>query len=65
MVQAATFSTLDRAEGVAQALGGIIRESGRYFVVHTGPFASRAEAEASLAIVKSAGYTDARIHTSG
>jgi rare lipoprotein A len=33
--------------------------------VRTGPFATRGEAEASLAKVRAAGYRDARIYTSG
>lgn len=65
MVQAAAFSTLERAERSAEALGGIVIESGRYFRVRTGPFVTRGEAEASLANVRSAGYSDARILISG
>ncbi len=65
VVQAAAFSTMERAERVADALGGQITQSGRYFRVRTGPFMTRGEAEASLAIVRRAGYSDARILTSG
>lgn len=65
LVQAATFSTADRAERVANVLGGAVRPSGRYFQVRTGPFLTRGEAEASLANVRRAGYSDARILTSG
>jgi rare lipoprotein A len=64
-VQVAAFSTADRAERAAQALGGQVTRAGVYFRVRTGPFASRREAEASLAKVRAAGYSDARILTSG
>ncbi len=65
MVQAASFSTMERAEAAAEALGGSVSPSGRFFRVRTGPFATRGEAEASLANVRRAGYSDARILTSG
>ena len=62
-VQAASFSTDDRAARAATVLGGTVERSGRYFRVRTGPFANRGEAEASLAKVRAAGYSDARIVT--
>jgi len=65
VVQAAAFSTAERAERAAKALGGEVSRAGRYYRVRTGPFATRSEAEASLAKVRAAGYTDARIYTSG
>jgi rare lipoprotein A len=65
IVQAAAFSTADRAARVANVLGGDVSRSGQYYRVHTGPFATRGEAEASLAKVRAAGYRDARIFTSG
>ncbi|WP_162199471.1 SPOR domain-containing protein [Aurantiacibacter marinus] len=65
VVQAAAFSTIERAERVANVLGGQITQSGRYYRVRTGPFLTRGEAEASLANVRRAGYSDARILTSG
>ncbi|QZH74795.1 MAG: SPOR domain-containing protein [Erythrobacter sp.] len=64
-VQAASFSTMERAEAAAETLGGSVSPSGRYFRVRTGPFTTRGEAEASLANVRRAGYSDARILTSG
>ena len=63
MVQAATFSTQERAARAAGALGGQVLPAGNLFRVRTGPFAARAEAEASLANVRRAGYSDARILT--
>jgi rare lipoprotein A len=65
IVQAAAMSTLERAQKVAGAIGGSISRSGRYFRVRTGPFGTRAQAEASLAKVRSAGYSDARIFPNG
>jgi rare lipoprotein A len=65
IVQAATMSTRARAEKVVDAIGGSISPAGRYFRVRTGPFATRAQAEASLAKVRSAGYSDARIFPNG
>jgi rare lipoprotein A len=65
VVQAAAFSTAERAARVAGVLGGDVTRSGAYFRVRTGPFATRGEAEASLAKVQAAGYRDARIFTSG
>lgn len=65
VVQAAAFSTRERAEKVAGPLGARITAAGKFFRVRTGPFTTRAEAEASLAKVRAAGYTDARILTSG
>lgn len=65
VVQAAAFSSRERAERVANVIGGQITTAGRFFRVRTGPFATRGEAEASLANVRRAGYSDARIFTSG
>ena len=65
LIQAATFSTEERATRIANALGGSVLPSGKYFRVRVGPFLTRGEAEASLANVKSAGYSDARILISG
>ena len=65
VVQAAAFSTEARADRAAAALGGFVMQAGRYWRVRTGPFATRGEAEASLANVRRAGYSDARIQTGG
>jgi rare lipoprotein A len=65
IVQAAAFSTADRARRAAGALDGEVTQAGQYFRVRTGPFATRGEAEASLAKVRAAGYSDARILTNG
>lgn len=65
VVQAAVFSTAERAQRTASALGGQVTPLGSLFRVRTGPFATRAEAEASLAAVRAAGFADARIVTAG
>lgn len=65
IVQAAAFSTADRARRAARAVDGEVTQAGQYFRVRTGPFATRGEAEASLAKVRAAGYSDARILTNG
>ena len=65
LVQAAAFSTEERATSAASTLDGFVMPSGKYWRVRTGPFATRAEAEASLAKVRDEGYTDARILTNG
>lgn len=64
-VQAASFSSQDRAQRAASAIGGEVVPGGGFFRVRTGPFPTRAAAEASLANVRAAGYSDARILTSG
>ena len=66
VVQAAAFSTRERAENAARQLErGFVLPAGEYWRLRTGPFSNRAEAEASLAKARAAGYTDARILTSG
>lgn len=65
VVQAAAMSTMERAQKVAGSIHGSVTKAGRYFRVRTGPFATREQAEASLAKVRAAGYSDARILTNG
>ena len=64
-IQAAAFSTEDRARRVAEEIGGSVSRAGAFFRVRTGPFSTRDEAEAALAKVRDAGYSDARIFTNG
>lgn len=64
-VQAGAYSTKARAERVARALGGAVSRTGSLFRVRTGPFTSRSNAQGSLAKVKAAGYSDARIYKGG
>ncbi len=65
VVQAAAFSSRANADRAAKALGGTVSTSGKFFRVHTGPFASRDQADAALAKVRAAGYSDARVTTAG
>lgn len=60
-VQAATFSNQPSAQQIAVELGGFVQPSGKYFRVRLGPFTSRGQADAALAKVRAAGYSDARI----
>ena len=65
VVQAAAFSNKANAERAATALNGFVQKSGRFFRVRTGPFINRGQAEAALAKVRAAGYSDARVFTNG
>ena len=65
MIQAAAFSSRANADRAAKALGGMVSASGKFFRVHTGPFVSRTQADAALAKVRAAGYSDARVTTAG
>lgn len=65
VVQAAAFASAANARKVANAIGGSVSRAGTLWRVRTGPFATRNAAEASLAKVRAAGYSDARIFTSG
>ncbi len=65
IVQAGTFSIRENADKAAADLGGHVSPVGKFYLVRTGPFASRAQAEAALAKVRAAGYSDARVLTAG
>ena len=65
VVQAGTFSVEANAKRVAEAIGGYISPAGKFFRVRTGPFTSRGQADAALAKVRAAGYSDARVYTEG
>lgn len=62
VVQAGAYSTEDRAKAVATAIDGRVEKLRTLWRVRTGPFASRAQAEASLAKVTGKGYSGARIY---
>lgn len=62
MVQVGTFSAQERAQKVANALAGRVKKSGTYWLALTGPFASKKEAEASLAKAAAKGYSGGRIY---
>lgn len=65
VIQAAAFSSEDNAARAAEAIGGFVTQSGKYYRVRTGPYATRGQAEAALAKVQAAGYSDARVFTAG
>lgn len=65
VVQAGAFANRSNAQRAADALGGYVSASGKLFRVRTGPFTSRGQAEAALAKVRAAGYSDARVYTAG
>lgn len=62
-VQVATFSTRDRAAGLAKAMDGHVMPAGRYFRVRLGPFQTRAEANRARDAAAKRGYADARVLT--
>jgi rare lipoprotein A len=64
-VQAAAFRNLANARKAAKAIDGFVKSGGGYHRVRTGPFANRGQAEAALAKVRAAGYTDAQVVTAG
>lgn len=65
VIQAATFSSETSARATASSLGGFVEPAGKYFRVRVGPFSSRGQADAALAKVRAAGYSDARVTTAG
>jgi len=65
VVQAGTFASRANAQALAKKLGGHVSPAGALFRVRTGPFATRGQAEAALAKVRAAGYSDARVYTAG
>ena len=65
VIQAAAFSSKNNAERAATTLDGFVRKAGRFYRVRTGPYATRGQAEAALAKVRAAGYSDARVFTAG
>lgn len=65
VVQAATFASEANAERAAEALDGFISPAGRFYRVRIGPYATRGQAEAALAKVRAAGYSDAKVSTTG
>lgn len=65
VVQAAAFASKANADRAADTLGGFVSKAGRFYRVRTGPFATRGQAEAALAKVRAAGYSDAKVSTAG
>lgn len=65
VVQAAAFSSKANADRLASQIDGFVTPAGRFFRVRTGPYATRGQAEAALAKVRAAGYSDARVFSAG
>ena len=65
IVQIAAFSSKPRADDLARQLGASVvpSEDGRIFRVRMGPYATPAEAQKALEMVKARGYSSARIFT--
>lgn len=65
-VQAAAFASEANAHRLAGQLdGGFVTKAGNIFRVRCGPYATRGQAEAALAKVRAAGYSDAQIVSAG
>lgn len=60
-VQVAAFSSGQRAQALANTLGGSVQNAGTIYRVRLGPFADRAAAAAARDDVARRGYGDARI----
>ncbi len=65
VVQAATFSVEANAKRAASTLDGFVVPAGKYYRVRIGPYSTRGQADAALAKVKAAGYSDARVIDAG
>ena len=61
VVQAAAFSSKERADKAAAKLGAAVTKPGKYWLMQLGPFRTQNEAKAALEKAKTAGYSDARI----
>lgn len=65
-VQAAAFSSEANAKRLAARLdGGFVTKAGNIYRVRCGPYATRGQAEAALAKVRAAGYSDAQVVSAG
>lgn len=65
VVQAAAFSSKANADRAANKIGGFVTQVGSLYRVRMGPYTTRGQAEAALAKVREAGYSDARVFTAG
>lgn len=65
VIQAAAFSSKANADRAASKIGGYVTKTGSIYRVRTGPYGNRGQAEAALAKVRAAGYSDARVFTAG
>ncbi len=64
-IQAGAFSTAGAAKRVADNIDGFVVPGSGLYRVRTGPYLTRGQAEAALAKVRAAGYSDARVYTEG
>lgn len=64
-VQAGAFSSAAAARRVADSIDGFVESQSGLYRVRTGPYATRGQAQAALAKVRAAGYSDARVYTEG
>lgn len=62
-VQVGAYSTRERADKVAKAVGGTVSSTGKLWRVRIGPNNGRGEADAALAKARAAGYADAKVVT--
>ncbi len=65
VIQAATFASKANSQRAAENLQGFVSQTGNYYRVKLGPFINREQADAALAKVRAAGYSDARVLVSG
>ncbi len=61
VIRIGTYGNKANADAAVKKTGGAAVQSGKFWVVTAGPFASDAEAQAALAKARRAGYSDARI----
>jgi len=61
VIQAGAYAVRGNAQAVASKIGARLSGDGKVWRVRVGPFASRDQAEAALAKVHAAGYSQARI----
>ncbi len=60
-IRVGTYGNKANADAAVKKTGGTAVQSGKFWVVTAGPFATEAQAQAALAKARSAGYSDARI----
>lgn len=66
LIQAAAFASKANAQRLAGELdGGFVTQAGKFYRVRVGPYATRGQAEAALAKVRAAGYSDAKVVSAG
>lgn len=61
LIQAGAFSVKGNADRAARSVGGFVTRSGNLYLVRSGPYRTRGQADAALVKVRAAGYSDARV----